>query len=158
MDLQNVDMGSQSRNTLVNSIKDMLPAQANLIDHLAIICTRSSNRWLASIARNSEIAFAQDDDFVSRDIVFLEGLADDLFRASVGVDICCVPCVETDIVGMLEEWEGFFFVEYPFLPIKALKVSNGLRERRVMKRSVPVRASHRHRSIDDLGDLEAGIA
>ena len=65
----------------------MLPRQADLIHHLAIVNVQGRNPWLRSIGYDAEIAFAQDDNFTARDVVFLEGFADDLFGAAVGVYI-----------------------------------------------------------------------
>lgn len=65
----------------------MLPRQADLVHHLPIVSVHGRNPWLRSIGRDAEIAFAQDDNFIARDVVFLEGFADDLFGAAVGVNI-----------------------------------------------------------------------
>ena len=90
MNLQDIDIRPQSCNTLVDRIQNMFSAQAHLIDHRTIISSRRSNRRLRSIFLNPEVAFAQDHNLVSWYFVLFDGFADDLFRLSVGVNICTV--------------------------------------------------------------------
>ncbi len=49
MNLQDIDIRPQSRNTLVDRIKNMFPAQAHLIDQHTIIRSSRSNRRLRSV-------------------------------------------------------------------------------------------------------------
>ena len=44
-------------------------------------------------------------EFVAGDGVFLDGLCNDFFRNTVGVDVGCIPSVETFVVGILEQGE-----------------------------------------------------
>jgi len=52
--LQNVDIRPQSLNTLINSVKNMLSSQSNLIDHISIICAGCCNRWLRAIGTHTK--------------------------------------------------------------------------------------------------------
>lgn len=65
----------------------MLARQAHLIDHGPIVRHGLSNRRLLASGLDAEEALAQDDELLARDAVLLDGLADDLFRAAVGVDV-----------------------------------------------------------------------
>lgn len=49
MNLQDIDIRPQSRNTLVDRIKNMFPAQAHLVDQYTIIRSRRSNWRLRSV-------------------------------------------------------------------------------------------------------------
>ena len=48
-------------------------------------------------------ALGHDDDLVAGNLVRFQGFRDDLFRFSVAVDVGCVPCIETAIVGCFEK-------------------------------------------------------
>lgn len=52
------------------------------------------------------MTLGQDNQLVSRDIVFLNRLADDDLRGAITVNIRCVPGIEASIVGGFEEGEG----------------------------------------------------
>jgi hypothetical protein len=104
MDLKHVNVGSQSSNTPIDSIEDVLSAQSNLVYHRSVIGAGTSNCRLASIICDTKIALAQDDNLVSRDVVLFKSLSDDLLGPSIRIDVCCIPCVQSDIVCMLQEW------------------------------------------------------
>ena len=55
---------------------------------------------------HSPKAFRQNHDFVAGDVIFLDCFADDFFGGAVGVDVCCVPGVDTPVVGGFEDGEG----------------------------------------------------
>ena len=48
---------------------------------------------------HGSVAFSHDDNFVTRYVVFLESFADDFFGFAVGVDIRCIPGIESYVVG-----------------------------------------------------------
>lgn len=56
--------------------------------------------WLLA---DGPVALAEDDDLGARDVVLLQGLADDDLRGAVAVDVGRVPCVEAAVIGGLEE-------------------------------------------------------
>lgn len=86
VNLQNIDVGAQPTHTRIHSIEYVLPRQADLVHHFSVISAHSRNWWLP-FGRNAEIAFTQDNYFVARDVVLLEGPADDFFRSTVRIYI-----------------------------------------------------------------------
>jgi hypothetical protein len=52
---------------------------------------------------HNTVTFCEDNEFVSRDIVFLDRLSDDLLADAIGVDVSCVPGVQSLVVGGFEE-------------------------------------------------------
>lgn len=78
-----------------------------------------------------------DDNLIARDLVLLQEGAEDLLRASIRVGIGNIKGVDPGVIGVLEDWKGFFLLEHPGLPIL---VAVG------------------HATNDDLGDFEAGAA
>jgi hypothetical protein len=65
----------------------MLPAQPDLVHHLAVVARQGCDRGLASVGRDAEVAFGEDDDARAGDGVFGEGFANDFFAAAVRVDV-----------------------------------------------------------------------
>jgi hypothetical protein len=51
------------------------------------------------------VALGKKDKLVSWDVVFLDCLANDLFRSAIRVDICGIPCVQPGLVGIVQKWE-----------------------------------------------------
>ena len=94
MDLQDVDICPKSSNASVDGVEDMLPTQPNLIDHCSVVCAGCGNMRLASVARNTEEALAENDDFASRNIVYLKSLSNYFFGLSVRVDVCSIPLLK----------------------------------------------------------------
>lgn len=56
------------------------------------------------------VALGENNDLFARDVVLLNGLADNLLGHAVGVDVGRVPGVDATIVGGLEEREGLKWV------------------------------------------------
>ena len=52
---------------------------------------------------HGSVAFSHDDDFVARDIIFLESFADDFFGFAVGVDVRCIPGVDPHVIGGFQD-------------------------------------------------------
>jgi hypothetical protein len=78
-----------------------------------------------------------DDNLVARDLVLLQEVAEDLLRASIRVGIGNIKGADPSVIGMLENWKGFFLVE---------------------NLGSPVFIAVRHATNDNLGDFEAGAA
>ena len=55
---------------------------------------------------HGNVAFSHYDNFVTRYVIFLESFADDFFGFAVGVDIRCIPGIESYVVGSFENWKG----------------------------------------------------
>jgi hypothetical protein len=120
VNLQHINIRPQPFNTLFHRIKNMLPTQAHPIRHEPIVlCTRRNHRHSTRIRliRNSIKALRHDHHAVPRDVVLLQGLANDLLGAAVRVDVRRVPGVDAGLVGVLEEGQGAVFVEDPRLPV-----------------------------------------
>lgn len=86
MNLQNIDVGAKSLDAGANSIEDMLPRQANLIDHFSVISAQGCNRWLRA-RYNAKVAFAQDYNLRAGDVVLFESFPNDFFGTTIGVDV-----------------------------------------------------------------------
>lgn len=143
MDLQYINVGSQALDTGVYSIEDMLARQTNAIDKVAAITCCGSDRWEFALVVNTVETLCQDHDAITRDVVLRQGFADDLLRSAMRIDIrlsqmstifngwnlrICrpkwqftysIPRVDSLLVGMLNEGQGFLFVQDPVLPLSA---------------------------------------
>lgn len=102
MDLQQVDVTcAQALQTRVYGVEDGRPAQTALVDvvfalpDLFGVLDMRDGRFFADNAK----AFGQQDQLLARDLVFLDGRADQLFGDAVGVDVGSVPSVEAAVVG-----------------------------------------------------------
>lgn len=91
MDLQHVDVCAQALDALLYRIEDVLPTETNLVDGLAVV--RRGEGDVAAEIRfvDAEVAFGEEDDLLARDVVLLEGFADDALRPAVRVDVGGVP-------------------------------------------------------------------
>lgn len=155
MDLQHIDVGAQALNASVHRVEDVLAGQAHAVDKFAVVACRCRNGRKPTPVIHAEVTLGQDDDAVARDVVLLQSLAENRFRSAVGVDIrlpepdqyvaftlfklslCSthrVPGVDTLLVGMLDQRQGFLFIQDPVLPLLA---------------------TIGHGTQDDLGDLQA---
>lgn len=112
----------------------MFAAQAHLVCHFAIIGGHGGDAWLGAGLVDAEVAFGENDELLARDVILLDGFADDFFGATVGVDVgLCrgvseggglmvhwevygVPGIQANFVGVFEEWQRLLFIENPFLP------------------------------------------
>ena len=137
MNLQHIDIRPQPGHAPIHRVEDMLPRQPHLIHHPPPILTHLMDPRLRPSVVHAEETFAQDDNLLAGDGVFADRGANDLLGAPVGVHVCCVPGVQADFVGVLEEGEGGGFVEDPFLPVGG---------------------AEGHGAQDDFGDFEAGCA
>jgi len=116
VDLQHVDVGAQARDGGVDGVEDvsgaprqpvavrglvgasrrvgvdrkgrgLLSRQAHPVDHRAGVAADLVDGQLRPVVVDAEVAFAQQDELVARDIVFADGLADNLLAAPVAVDV-----------------------------------------------------------------------
>lgn len=139
MDLQHVDVRPQAPHTGVDRVEDVLPRQPDAVDPDGPVVGGAGGDGGGAVAVlvDAQEALGQDDDALARDVVLLEGLADDLLGAAVGVDVCGIPRVDPPLVRVLEQRQGLVLVEHPLLPLPG---------------------AVGHGAQDDLGDLEAGLA
>ena len=156
MDLQHVDIGTQSLDAGVDGIEDVLARETNTVHKAAVVVRGGGDgRHLAFIV-NTEEALGEDDNTVTGDVVLLQSLSEDFLRLTVGVDIGLgmtksvsinlswaggstyrIPGVDTTLVSVLDQRKGFFLVQNPVLPLLG---------------------TVGHGTQDDLGDLEAGVS
>jgi len=136
MDLQDIDVGAQSLYTLLYCVEDVLTAQANLVDHFTVVLTNLSNTQARIFFVDTKVAFGEDDDLVSWDVVLLQRLSDDSLGDAVGVDVgllvnnqywilTCVgwldayriPSVDAALVRMFKKRQAFGLIQDPGLPL-----------------------------------------
>ena len=87
MDLEHVDVGAEAFDALLDRVEDVLAAEADLVDHVAVIGGYAGDAQARVFLDDAEVAFGEENDFVARDVVLLQRLCDDLLRMAVGVDI-----------------------------------------------------------------------
>lgn len=87
VNLQHVDVGSQSLDTGVNGVEDVLAGQADPVDETTVVSTGSRNRREVALVIHTEVALGQDDNPVTGNRELLQGFANDLLGTAVGVDI-----------------------------------------------------------------------
>ena len=87
VNLQNIDVGTKALGALFNGVEDVLPAETNPVDHLAVVGRDRRDGEGRVFFVDAEVAFREEDDLVARDVVLLEGFADDLLGDAVGVDV-----------------------------------------------------------------------
>lgn len=117
MDLQHVDVGAEALNAVLDSVKNVLPRQADLVNARPVVARENRGINGAFCLINKLEALGHDDEFGSRDVVVLDGCAENLLRPAVGVGIGHVPCIDALIERVLENWEGFILVQEPGLPV-----------------------------------------
>ena len=94
VDLQQVEIWSvEAREGSIDGGEDGLPRQAGLVyivfallDLLGIVDGAD-----AGLFADGAVAFGQDEELVTRDVVLFDGFADDELGVAVGVDVGCVP-------------------------------------------------------------------
>ena len=143
MDLQDIDVGAQSLYTLLYCVEDVLTAQANLVDHFTVVLTNLSNAQARIFFVDTKVAFGEDDDLASWDIVLLQGLSNDPLGDAMGVDVGLwvdnqygilmrvgrldayrIPGVDTALVRMLKKRQAVGLIQDPGLPLGGA-VANG---------------------------------
>ena len=96
VDLQQIDViGAESFQTRINCLEDGCSAKTTAVNivfalvHFLSIENTTNARCLA----NETIAFGEDDQFITWNIVMLDSFSDDLFRYTIGIYISSVPSV-----------------------------------------------------------------
>lgn len=100
---------SESLEALVNSMENVLSAEAHLIYKWAIVDACGS----CPIVHDRVEDLGKNDNFLARNIELLQGLANDHLGFAVGVCVGCIPSVDAIIVGSLEELQAIFLVQNP---------------------------------------------
>jgi hypothetical protein len=87
VDLEHIDICAETLDALLDGIEDVLAAETNLVDHLAIVYRDGCDTECRIFLVNAEVALGEEDKLLARDVVLLDGFGDDLLRDAVGVDI-----------------------------------------------------------------------
>lgn len=87
MDLQHVDVCSQSLDTGINGVEDVFAGQANPVDEITVVNTGSRNGRKVTLVVHTEVALGEDDNSVTGNRELLQGFSNDFLGAAVGVDI-----------------------------------------------------------------------
>ena len=88
MNLENVDVRAESLNALVHCIKNVLPAESDVVDVVAVVGAHGCDRLPDVVLVDAEVAFRKNDDLGAGNVVLLEGFANDALGKAVGVDVC----------------------------------------------------------------------
>lgn len=88
VDLQNIDVCAEALDALLDSVEDVFAAEADLVDHLAIIggYRRNTERWILLV--DAEIAFREENELVAGNVVLRDGFGDNLLRDAMGIYVC----------------------------------------------------------------------
>jgi hypothetical protein len=88
MDLQNVDIGPESRHTRINRVENVFSGQSALIDPLRrILLVKPCDTPLLTTLINAKEALGHDDDAGAWNKIFPQGFSDDFFRKAIGIAI-----------------------------------------------------------------------
>lgn len=104
MDLQEIDVWCvEAGEGCIDSSEDGLAREAALVHVVDCLVDVLQGHHFGAVAfSDGTAAFGADDELVAGDVVIFDGGADDGFRDAVRVDIGCVPCIETTVVGGFE--------------------------------------------------------
>ena len=56
-------------------------------------------------SQSDNVQLGHDHQLVTRNRILLNGFGNDLFADTVGVDVGCIPSVETSVIRILEQWK-----------------------------------------------------
>lgn len=87
MDLKHIDIRSQTLNTSVDSVEDVLARETDAVHKVAVVLARGRDGGKLALVVDAEEALGEDNDAIAGDGVFLEGFAEDLLGDAVGVDV-----------------------------------------------------------------------
>lgn len=87
MDLQHVDVCTESFHAGINRVEDVFSRQAGSVHKISIILASLCNRQLLSRIINAKVAFREDDDSAAGNIELLQSLTDDLLATPIAIYI-----------------------------------------------------------------------
>jgi hypothetical protein len=87
VDLEHIDICAETLDALLDGIEDVLAAKTDLVDHLAIVYRHGCDTECGILLVHAEVALGEEDKFLARDVVLLDGFGDDLLGDAVGVDV-----------------------------------------------------------------------
>ncbi len=88
MDLQDIDMRTQPLDAPLDGVEDVLPAEADFVDHCTVVRGHGSSHGLRVVFCHAHEAFGEDYELVAGNGILLDRFADDAFAVAVGVDVC----------------------------------------------------------------------
>lgn len=75
-----------------DGVEDALAGEAALVHVIdGLIDVLEGQRFRVVAFPDGSTAFGKEDELMARDVVFLDGFADNFFRGAVAVNICRVP-------------------------------------------------------------------
>jgi len=116
VDLQHVDIRCiQPFERSLNLVEDGGAGQAKVVDVVFGLGNMGAEKRGAQVGclADGKVALGHDDHLVARNVILLDGFADNDFRGAVGVGVGGIPRVEAGIVGGFEKGEGFGFGDSP---------------------------------------------
>lgn len=87
MDLKYIDICAEAPDALLDGIEDVLAAETDLVDHLAIICRDGRDTECGIFLVDAEVALGEENELLARDVVLLDSFGNDLLRDTVGVNV-----------------------------------------------------------------------
>lgn len=105
VDLQDIDVGAQPRDALVDGIDDVFPAESHTVQHVVVVDRAHADRVRRAVFGHAEVAFTQDHQVLPRDVELLYRFADDLLRLSVRIHVRGVPRPDPGLVCIFQQWK-----------------------------------------------------
>lgn len=87
VNLKHIDVCAETLDTLLDGIEDVLAAETNLVDHLAIVYRDRRDTERGIFLVDAEVALGEKDNLLARDVVLLDGFGDDLLGDAVRVNV-----------------------------------------------------------------------
>lgn len=87
VNLEHVDVRAKTLDAGVNGIEDMLARQTDAVDKSPFVARGLPDGWELALVVDAVEALGHDNHPVAGNVELLQGLANDLLRATVGIDI-----------------------------------------------------------------------
>jgi hypothetical protein len=101
MDLQHIDIGPEPFYAGLDSIKDVLPRKPDPVYKRAIVGRDGCDGRLRACRVNAKVTLGENDDVGAGDFKRSQGLANDFFRATIGVNISLWEKEEAALVEVM---------------------------------------------------------
>lgn len=87
VDLEHINISPQALDGSVDGVQDVFAAQTHAVDEGPVVGRGGVDGRVDGVFLDAKVAFGQDDDVGPRDVVLLEGFADEALGAAVRVDV-----------------------------------------------------------------------
>jgi hypothetical protein len=87
VNLEHIDVRAETLHASVNGIEDVLARQTDTVDKVTFVTCGLPNGWELALVVDTVEALGHDNHTVAGNVELLQGLANNFFRATVGVDI-----------------------------------------------------------------------